>query len=107
MLSLCVGALNVYTTEAFPTEARSTGLAEHARPLHSVRHTGPSRDLACGYRTWEQIKRRGRWQTDEAVMRYTKHHVYSMVMSKLPEEVHLRAEAILRGRKPRPTPPIA
>ncbi len=27
MLSLCVGALNVYTTEAFPTEARSTGLA--------------------------------------------------------------------------------
>ena len=27
MLSLCVGALAVYTNEAFPTEVRSTGLA--------------------------------------------------------------------------------
>ena len=79
--------------------ARATKLEPYTRPLHSIRHTGPSRDLASGYRTWEQIKRRGRWQSDEAVMRYTKQHVYLAAMAALPPEIVSRAEAISRERQ--------
>ena len=42
------------------------------RPPHSARHTGASHDLASGYRSQDQVKRRGRWLADKSVIRYAK-----------------------------------
>ena len=36
-------------------------------PPHTARHTGASRDLAGGRRSFDEIKRRGRWKADDGV----------------------------------------
>ena len=41
-------------------------------PLHSLRHSGPSEDLARSRRDLESIRRRGRWAALSSVQRYTK-----------------------------------
>ena len=42
------------------------------QPLHSLRHTGPSRDVYIGHRTLFDVKQRGRWGGKEGVERYSK-----------------------------------
>jgi hypothetical protein len=37
-----------------------------------LRHTGPSQDVLSRDRTLEQVKRRGRWSSDQTVRRYEK-----------------------------------
>ena len=71
-------------------------------PPHSARHTGASRDLAEGYRSFSQVQRRGRWSVPSSVQRYAKTHVWRAVESDLPQDVRLRGNAILQRRAPRP-----
>ena len=74
-------------------------------PAHSVRHSGPSRDAAEGYRSLPQIQRRGRWTSAKSVLRYSKSHVYIAAVANLPAKIRERGQRILRGRDPRPEKP--
>ena len=75
-------------------------LARHghaALPPHSIRHSGPSRDAFLGYRSLEQIKKRGRWFSKEAVRRYSKSHYYVQALAMLmPEDRELGEKLITR-----------
>lgn len=48
------------------------GLGHPRMPLHSVRHTGPSRDAFDAYRSLGEIMTRGRWRSNPAVNSYSK-----------------------------------
>ena len=71
-------------------------------PPHSVRHTGASRDLATGYRTFEQVQRRGRWKASDSVQRYGRPHIWQAVTSEQPPLVLERGRFLLSQRMPRP-----
>lgn len=68
---------------------------------HAARHTGASCDLATGYRSFEQVQRRGRWKTPSSVQRYAKTHVWRSVGALLSDHVRERGNAILSSRAPR------
>ena len=72
-------------------------------PPHSMRHTGASRDLATGYRSFEQVQRRGRWKSMESVQRYARPHMWAAALADLPAEIRERGESILSQRQPRPS----
>lgn len=79
--------------------------AQHAgstKPPHSCRHTGPSRDLATGYRDISQIQRRGRWLAEKSVRRYAKTHTWISVKESQPPHVQARGADLLKLRKDRP-----
>ena len=63
------------------------------QPMHSLRHTGPSRDVYVGYRTLNEVKKRGRWKGKEGVERYSKVHIYVKALA------HLSLELLERGQK--------
>jgi len=44
-------------------------------PPHSLRHSGPARDVLNNTRSLEEIRRRGRWASLKSVQRYTKSHL--------------------------------
>ena len=54
-------------------------------PPHSARHTSASRDLALGRRSFEEVKRRGRWKSDDAVPRYAQTHKWFECEQRLRE----------------------
>ncbi len=81
------------------------GSAEAAGPPHTLRHSGASRDLSTNYRTFEQVKRRGRWKADDSVQRYARPHAWVRACISQPEEVRVRGKAILEGRLPRAAVP--
>jgi integrase len=74
-------------------------------PPHSARHTGASRDLAEGYRTFEQVQRRGRWSVPSSVQRYAKTHTWRAVELSVPEAVREEGNRLLNARARRPTRP--
>ena len=53
----------------FMTAMGHVGLRDPS--LYRLRHGGASSDVASKKRTLEQVKKRGRWQADESVRRYT------------------------------------
>ena len=67
-------------------------------PPHSVRHSGPSRDSATGYRSIWQIQRRGRWQSEKSVMRYAKTWAWTTTKSRTPAAVLDRGSQLLKER---------
>ena len=71
-------------------------------PPHSVRHTGASRDLAEGYRTFAQVQRRGRWASEKSVLRYAKTHLWAAAKATTRDDIRVAGQAILATRKPRP-----
>ena len=77
----------------------------HQTSPHAARHTGASRDLASGYRTFEQVQRRGRWKVPGSVQRYARTHVWHSIEAALPSEVRVRGAAILERRERRPSRP--
>ena len=82
-------------------KARSElGLPE--APAHALRHTGPSRDLATGYRTFEQVQRRGRWKAMESVQRYARPHMWATVCGQVRQDIRQRGQSILAQRPARP-----
>lgn len=56
-------------------------------PPHSVRHFGPSADIAFHTRGLELVRRRGRWVAPTTVQRYTKDFRLTQHLAKLPEDV--------------------
>ena len=82
------------------------GAQEHlVGPAHSARHTGASRDMAEQYRDFAEIKRRGRWKTDDAVQRYAKVHVWATVQAATPPEIRARGRELLALHPRRPERP--
>ena len=79
--------------------ARTTGVADQIGPPYSARHAGASRDLTEGRRTFDELKRRGRWRTDKAVQRYARPHVWTAVQSAVPEIIKKKAEELLAQRR--------
>ena len=74
-------------------------------PPHATRHTGASRDLAEGYRTFQQVQRRGRWLAERSVQRYTKTHLWLKAKEDTRADVRTRGQEILAARAPRPGQP--
>ena len=70
-----------------------------AGPPHTARHTGASRDMSEGRRTFEEVKRRGRWKSDDSVQRYARPHAWLEAVAAQPPEVYARGRAILDERE--------
>ena len=70
-------------------------------PPHSVRHSGPSRDAASGYRTIWQIQRRGRWRSESSCMRYAKTASWTAALARTPPAVaeYAKKAIALRGQR--------
>ena len=74
------------------SESRITALWQNSftkygiphQPMHSLRHTGPGRDVYAGYRTIAEAQKRGRWKGKEGVERYTMVHIYVKALAHLP-----------------------
>ena len=84
------------------TAKELTGDPRAAGTPHAARHTGASRDLTEGYRTLEQVMKRGRWKALNSVHRYAKPHAWYAALASLPEEIRQKGDAILARRAPRP-----
>jgi len=82
-----------------------TGDKHFAGPPHSARHTGASRDLSEGYRSLEDVMKRGRWQALASVHRYAKPHMWFACIAKLPIELKEKGDQILAKRVPRASAP--
>ena len=63
-------------------------------PPHSARHTGAARDLAEGYRSFEQVQRRGRWQAQSSVQRYARTHAWVAAVAATPPQVQKKGADI-------------
>ena len=68
---------------------------------HAARHTGASRDITEGYRTLEQVMKRGRWKALNSVHRYAKSHAWYAALAAQPSGVREHGDALLRARLPR------
>ncbi len=62
--------------------------------LYRLRHGGASSDVASKNRTLEQFKRRGRWQADESVRRYTQVERLQAEDAQLSDELAAKAAAV-------------
>ena len=71
-------------------------------PAHSARHTGASRDLAEGYRTFAEIQRRGRWKSVESVQRYAKVHAWFEACERQAPSIRDQGRQLLSQRPSRP-----
>ena len=67
---------------------------EFAGPPHSIRHSGPSEDLARGRASLEQVRRRGRWKSMDSVQRYTKSFALTRFRAKVPPETEEKAKEV-------------
>ena len=65
-----------------------------AGPLHAIRHSGPSEDLARGRSTLENVRRRGRWKSLDSVQRYTKSFALTRFRARVPAETAAQAARI-------------
>ena len=79
------------------------GADRQVGPPHSARHTGASRDLATGYRDFNQVERRGRCKADDSVQRYACPHVWLSVCSDQSVAILEQGRALLAQRASRPT----
>jgi integrase len=77
------------------------GDSNAAGPPHSARHTGASRDLTEGYRTMEQVMKRGRWKALNSVHRYAKSHAWYAALASQPSGVREQGDLLLSARAPR------
>ena len=82
-----------------------SGDKHFAGPPHSARHTGASRDLSEGYRSLEDVMKRGRWQALASVHRYAKPHMWFACIAKLPLNLKEKGDQILAKRMPRASAP--
>ena len=57
-----------------------------AGPLHAIRHSGPSEDLARGLLSLEAVRRRGRWKSLDSVQRYTKTFALTRFRARTPDD---------------------
>ena len=55
-----------------------------AGPLHTIRHTAPSEDLARATLSIEGVRRRGRWRSLDSVQRYSKTFALTKFRARVP-----------------------
>ena len=67
--------------------ARAVGAGSLAPVLHSLRHGGPSTDVAMGARSLGEVMKRGRWQSMRSVARYARGGRVGEQLSGLPTHV--------------------
>ena len=67
--------------------AQAVGAGSLAPVLHSLRHGGPSTDVAMGARSLEEVMKRGRWQSMRSVARYARGGRVGEQLSVLPAHV--------------------
>lgn len=67
-----------------------------AGPPHSIRHSGPSEDLARNIASLETVRRRGRWKALESVQRYTKTFALVRFWARTPSVTRERATRAAR-----------
>jgi hypothetical protein len=79
------------------------GGAKHVGPPHSARHTGAARDMAEGYRSFDQVQRRGRWRPQDSVLRYGRTHAWHEARARQSKAVQSEGGDILAKREPRPS----
>jgi len=68
-------------------------------PPHTARHTGASKDAFLGYRTQDQIQKRGRWTSERSVIRYSRTHDYANTYENVPSDILKKGERLLATRK--------
>ena len=68
---------------------RSLGL-DHTGPLHTLRHAGPSEDIARDRIGLEGARRRGRWKSMDSVQRYSKTFAVTKYRARMPEHLILQ-----------------
>ena len=68
---------------------------------HAMRHTGPSRDVAEGYRSMLQVQRRGRWNSERSLLRYAKTHAWFAAVGRQSAAVRERGAVLLASRRGR------
>ena len=82
-----------YTEAArlFAAAAHTVGFALLKPALYSMRHAGPSNDIADRLRQFRDVKKRGRWAADSSVRRYEKAGMLNQELNRLPTAVRARA----------------
>ena len=71
------------------------GLSEISPSLYSLRHGGASRDLLERRRTVQEVKIRGRWQSDSSLRRYAKATKLVDVISRVPPETLAKGQLVI------------
>ena len=84
---------------AFATWWRKAGegLRYDPGPPHTLRHVGPSHDVMANYRTWEQVRNRGRWRAPSSCLRYAKSHQLIKAIECLPKDLTVYGEEHLEA----------
>ncbi len=72
------------------------GLDGFGLSAYSPRHGGASHDLLTGSRSLQEVKRRGRWASDESLKRYGKETKLIEVMARVPPRTVASGEALHR-----------
>jgi hypothetical protein len=67
-------------------DLKATGVG----PLHTVRHSKPSRDVMMKVRTLEEVRRRGRWNQVKSVQRYSRTQALVAHLADLPADLRTR-----------------
>ena len=67
--------------------ARAVGCRNSPQCLHSLRHGGPSTDLAVKARLLEEAQKCGRWRTLRSVARYERGERVAEQLQRLPRHV--------------------
>ena len=67
--------------------AKAVGVGALAPVLHSLRHGGPSTDVALGLRGLTEVMKRGCWQSLRSVARYERGGRVAEQLSRLPQHV--------------------
>eukprot|EP00973_Karenia_brevis_P034263 4726174-Karenia_brevis.AAC.1 len=52
--------------------------------MYSLRHGGASEDLLRGRRRLQEVMRRGRWQSESSLRRYSKEGLLAQELAKVP-----------------------
>eukprot|EP00435_Cladocopium_sp_Y103_P065410 s1031_g27.t1 len=63
------------------------GLASNHAVLYQLRHSGPSHDRLMSYRHLNEVKKRGRWQSDSSLRRYENHARIAQEFQRLPTQI--------------------
>ena len=66
-------------------------------PPHSIRHSGPTEDLARNRASLEAVRRRGRWKSLDSVQRYTKTFALVRFRARAPPETLHRAASVAKN----------
>ena len=67
------------------------GLGPKLAVLYQLRHTGPSHHRLYKYRSLEEVKRRGRWESDKSVKRYEAHAKINQEWHRIPASIQRAA----------------